>query len=158
MKLFIDRDLGKRLGRALRAVGVPVVLHIDRYPSADVESIPDDVWIAEATAHDEVILTRDGRIRRMSAELAAVVAAEARCFVLETGNATPIDYLRAVMAAWPRMNEIVASETPPFMYGISRSGRLIRRYPTTPRPRVGIGRSTDGGSAAESTSEPAAEP
>lgn len=110
MKLFIDRDLGKRLGRALRAVGVSVVLHIDRYPSADAESVPDSVWIAAATEQSEVILTHDGRIRRMSAELAAVVAAKASCFVLETGNASPLDYLRAVMAAWPHMQEIVATE------------------------------------------------
>ena len=129
MKLFIDRDLGKRLGRALRAVGVPVVLHIDRYPNADAESVPDSVWIAAATEQGEVILTRDGRIRRMSAELAAVVAAKASCFVLETGNASPLDYLRAVMAAWPRMLEIVTTEAPPFMYGISRTGRVTRRYP-----------------------------
>lgn len=130
MRLFIDRDLGKRLGRALRAVGIPVVLHIERYPSADAESVPDQLWIAQATAQGEVILTRDGRIRRMSAELAAVVAAKARCFVLETGNASPLDYLRAVMAAWPRMVEIADQEPPPFMYGISRNGRLTRRYPT----------------------------
>ena len=129
MKLFIDRDLGKRLGRALRAVGIPVILHIDRYPTADAESVPDSLWIAEATAQGEVILTRDGRIRRMSAELAAVVAAKASCFVLETGNATPLDYLRAIMAAWPRMVEIVDEEPPPFMYGVSRNGRLTRRYP-----------------------------
>lgn len=129
MKLFIDRDLGKRLGRALRAVGIPVVLRIDRYPTADAESVPDSLWIAEATAQGEVIVTRDGRIRRMSAELAAVVAAKASCFVLETGNATPLDYLRAIMAAWPRMVEIVDEEPPPFMYGVSRNGRLTRRYP-----------------------------
>ncbi len=131
MKVFIDRDLGKRLGYALRAVRIPVVLHIERYPAADAESVPDAVWIAEATAQREVILTRDGRIRRMSAELAAVVAAGAKCFVLETGNATPLDYLQALMAAWPRMLEIVDEETPPFMYGISRTGRVARRYPPT---------------------------
>jgi len=129
VKLFIDRDLGKRLGRALRAVGVSVTLHIDRYPNADAESVPDSVWIAAATAQGEVILTRDGRIRRMSAELAAVVVAKASCFVLETGNASPLDYLRAVMAVWPRMLEIVDSDTPPFMYGVSRTGRVTRRYP-----------------------------
>ena len=131
MKLFIDRDLGKRLGRALRAVGVPVVLHIDRYPNADAESVPDRLWIAEATAQGEVILTRDGRIRRTPAELAAVVAAGASCFVLETGNATPLDYLRTVMIAWPRMVEIVDREAPPYMYGISRRGRLTPRYPAS---------------------------
>ena len=129
MELFIDCDLGKRLGRALRAVGIPVVLPIDRYPTAYAKSVPDSLWITDATAQGEVILTRDGRIRRMSAELAAVVAAKARCFVLEIGIATPLDYLRAIMAAWPRMLEIVDKELLPFMHGVSRNGRLTRRYP-----------------------------
>ena len=129
MTIFIDRDLGKKLGRALRIVGVDVVLHIDRYPNADAESIPDTLWIAQAAQRGDVILTRDGRIRRTSAELAAVISARAQCFVLETGNATPLDYLRAVMVAWPRIQQIVARVDPPFMYAIQRDGRVVRRYP-----------------------------
>ena len=129
MILFIDRDLGKRFGRALRTVGLTVTLHIDRYPTADAETVPDREWIAEAARRGEAIITRDGRIRRTSAELAAVVAAGAKCFVLETGNATPFVYLRAVMIAWPEMERLVDEEPAPFMFGITRTGRLIRRYP-----------------------------
>lgn len=129
MNIFIDRDLGKKLGRALRAVGVSVTLLVERYPTADAETVPDRRWIQEAAALDEVVLTRDGKIGRRSAELDAVIAANARCFVLETGNATPLDYLRVVMIAWPTMQRIVKDVSPPFMYGISRTGRLTRRYP-----------------------------
>lgn len=129
MILFIDRDLGKRLGRALRTVGVTVTLHIDRYPNADAETVPDREWIVEAARRGETLITRDGRIRRTSAELAAVVAAGARCFVLETGNATPFVYLRALMVAWPEMERLAREEPAPFMFGITRAGRLIRRYP-----------------------------
>jgi predicted nuclease of predicted toxin-antitoxin system len=129
VNLFVDRDLGKKLGRALRAVGVSVTLHIDRYPNADAESVPDRTWIAEAARRGEVILTRDGGIRREPAELDAVKAASARCFVLETGNATPLDYLRAVMIAWPEIERHVAEEVGPFMYALRRNGRLVRRYP-----------------------------
>ncbi len=129
MSWFLDRDLGKRLGRALKAVGIDAVLHIDRYPTADAESIPDTRWIRDAAARGDVILTRDGNIRRREAELAAIIDAQARCFVLETGNATPLDYLRAVMIAWPRLQEIIATESPPFMFGISKKGMVRRRYP-----------------------------
>lgn len=129
MTFFIDRDLGKRLGFALRAVHVQVIIHVERYPKADAESVPDVVWITEAAKQGEVILTRDGGIRRRDVELAAVIRAKARCFVLETGNATPLIYLRAVMVAWPRMQRIIATESAPFMFGISRTGRVTRRFP-----------------------------
>jgi len=34
VRLFVDRDLGKRLPRALKAVGVEAVAHTERYPAA----------------------------------------------------------------------------------------------------------------------------
>jgi len=129
VRLFVDRDLGKKLPRALRAVGVEVVAHIERYPSADEESIADAVWIAEATRRGEVIVTRDGRIRRMSAEVAAIKAAGARCFVLEVGNGTPFTYLRTLMLAWPALEKKVDELPPPFVIGINAKGRLIQRLP-----------------------------
>ena len=129
MNLFVDRDLGKRLGKALRVVGVRVTNHIDRYPRADAESIPDRIWIAEAAGLGEIIITRDGGIRRVAAELDAVVTAGGRCFVLETGNASAFDYLRAIMVAWPAMMRVVKEQPAPFMYGVNRNGRLRRRFP-----------------------------
>lgn len=129
MNLFVDRDLGKRLGKALRLVGVRVTNHIDRYPGADAESVPDRTWIVDAAVRGEVIVTRDGGIRRVAAELEAVVNAGARCFVLETGNASAFDYLRAIMIAWPAMKRAVEQQSAPFMYGINRNGRLRRRFP-----------------------------
>ena len=132
MKLFIDRDLGKKLGNALHAVGVVVTNHIRRYPNADAESVPDRKWIPEAAANGEVIITRDGDIRRIDAELAAVVSARAQCFVLVTGNAAPFVYLRALMIAWPEMERLVKDEPAPFMYSINRDGRVRPKYRTGP--------------------------
>ena len=129
MNLFVDRDLGKKLGKALRVVGVQVTNHIERYPKADAESVPDRIWIAEAAGLGEIIVTRDGGIRRIAAELEAVVTAGARCFVLETGNASPFDYLRAILIAWPAMKRAVEEQPAPFMYGVNRAGRLRRRFP-----------------------------
>jgi hypothetical protein len=128
-KVFLDRDLGKQLGLALRAVGVDATNHIYRYPTADAESVSDRLWIREATERGEVILTRDGSIRRREAELAVVIEVGARCFVFETGNASALDNLRALMVALPRMVEVVRDEDRPYMYGIRPDGTLIRRYP-----------------------------
>lgn len=128
--LFIDRDLGgKRLARALRAVGVAVTPHIERYASADAETVADIDWIAEAARRDEVIVTRDGTIRRRDVEIAAIIRGRARCVVLETGNASALVYLRALLVAWPELERICDDEAPPFVYGINRDGRLTRRHP-----------------------------
>lgn len=130
MRYFVDRDLGRKLGRSLSAIGIPAVSLNDRYPEADAEKVPDTRWIRDATKRGEVILTRDGDVhRRRSAELAAIVAAGGRAFVLETGNAKPVVYLRAFMIALPKIENIIANEDAPFVYGISRDGRLTRRYP-----------------------------
>jgi predicted nuclease of predicted toxin-antitoxin system len=128
VKLFIDRDLGKKLGRSLTAIGIPATPHADRYTSP-AERVSDQRWIREATAKGEVVLTRDGDIRRVDVEIKAIVESGARCFVLEVGNASAIDYLRAVMIAWPRIVEIVATNPPPYVYGINRRGHVRRRYP-----------------------------
>lgn len=64
VKFFLDRDLGKRLGRALREVGVEVQLHTERYPG--IGDIPDEEWIPAVAADGYVILTHDQRIDRGS--------------------------------------------------------------------------------------------
>ncbi len=129
MRLFVDRDLGKRLPRALQTVGQDATAHIERYPRADAETVEDRAWIHEAATRDELILTRDGGVRRRDVEIAAIAAARARCIVLETGNATPFVYLRAVMIAWPKIERLVADQAPPWVYGLNRDGRLVCRYP-----------------------------
>jgi predicted nuclease of predicted toxin-antitoxin system len=127
VKFFLDRDLGKKLGRSMRAVGLAVTLHAERYPDADAE--PDRAWIKRAAADGEIILTRDGKIRRIDVELTAIVENGGRCITFETGNASPLDYLVALMSAWRRIEELNSAAPPPWVYGLRRDGRLIRRYP-----------------------------
>ena len=129
MTLFIDRNTGKKLGRALRAVGISVVLHTERYAGVDEDKTSDRVWIKTAADNDEVILSRDGKIARIDAELAAIVDNGARCVILEVGNASPLDFLIALMGAWRKLLVIIATEPAPWVYGVNRAGRLRRIYP-----------------------------
>jgi hypothetical protein len=123
---FVDRDLGPRVGRALREVKVDVVLHADRFTASE----SDAVWIRSVSADGLVILTRDRHIRRRPAERQAFEDAGARCFVVATGASTPLDDVRALLIAWPLILEHVASTPAPFMYGIARDGRLTQYIPT----------------------------
>jgi hypothetical protein len=129
--LFLDRDLGDRLGNALRLIGVEVVLFRERYPGTG--RLPDDEWIPDVAAAGMVILTHDDHIRRRRGEWEVFVAARARCFVLATRTPTPFVNLRALMLGWERMEAVISSESPPFMYGMDSRGTL-RRYagPSSP--------------------------
>jgi hypothetical protein len=128
VRVFCDRDVGPSIGLALRAVGVDVELHRERYP-APSGMITDDRWIAEVTAEGMLIVTKDTHIRTRPAERAVFEAAGARVLVLATRGATRIENLRALLIAWPQI--AVESETrpAPFMFGIARDGRMTQYVP-----------------------------
>lgn len=127
MTFFVDRDLGPRVGRALREVKVDVVLHQERFGPRE----EDTIWIAAVSKDRQVILTRDRHIRGRPAERKVFEEAGARCFVVATGASTPLDDLRALLIAWPQIRQRLEEATAPFMYGVSREGRLTQYIPTT---------------------------
>jgi hypothetical protein len=122
---FVDRDLGPRVGRALREVKVDLVLHGDRFPPDE----PDVSWIQAVSADGLVILTRDRHIRSRPAERQVFEDAQARAFVVTTKAASPLDDLRALLIAWPGIMGHIAATPAPFMYGVSREGRLTQYIP-----------------------------
>jgi PIN like domain len=90
----------------------------------------DTAWIASVSREGLIILTRDRKIRSRPAERAVFEAAGARSFVVTTGASTPLDDLRALLAAWPRIQHRIQNQSGPFMYGISRDGRMTQFIPT----------------------------
>lgn len=127
MTYFVDRDLGPRVGEALRSVKVDTVLHRERFGPAT----PDDIWIPAVAADGLVILTRDRHIRSRRAERDVFVDAGAKCIVVTTRVSTPLDDLRALLIAWPRIEDHVANTPGPFMFGLARDGRLTQYIPTS---------------------------
>lgn len=116
--------MGKSVPEALRRVGVEVEIHDEKFDPKD--SVPDEEWIAHACNHNLVIVKCDKHIRRNPAEKAALVAGKARAFLLG-GNSNRLQMLRQIMVAWPRMHEVIAGETPPFVYFIDAYGRIHKR-------------------------------
>lgn len=127
MTFFVDRDLGPRVGTALRSVGVDVVLHGDRF-DADTS---DQHWIATMTAESRVILTRDRHLRTRPAERAVFEDARARAIVVATGVSTPLEDLRSLLIAWSTIELHVAETPAPWMFGLSRDGKLTQYIPST---------------------------
>ena len=82
----------------------------------------DDVWIPEVAANGWLIITRDTRIQRHRAEIAAVKANSARMVALAGDEARGTwQQLEVLMRHW-RAIEALATRPGPFIYTATRSG------------------------------------
>lgn len=86
---FVDRSLGKhRLPDGLRSSGLVVETLASYFGEVEAQSVADEVWLTEAGRSDWVVLTKDERIRRRPAELAAVQRHAVRVFCLTSASLT----------------------------------------------------------------------
>ncbi|MGH2865870.1 MAG: hypothetical protein ACRDJX_11570 [Solirubrobacteraceae bacterium] len=67
LQFFVDRSLGKSIVEGLRAVGLTVYSMADVYAERRLQTLPDEVWLADAGKHEWVVLTKDDAIRRRPA-------------------------------------------------------------------------------------------
>ncbi|HEV3024178.1 MAG TPA: hypothetical protein VGX76_16995 [Pirellulales bacterium] len=124
---FLDQCLGQHLvAQALRDAGVEVELLTDHFN----DDVSDDEWLAEVGSRNWVALTKDKRIRRRPAELAALMKGNTRTFLLTAGNIRGADMAQAIVSALPRMKQFVRDFPAPFVATIAKSGTvrmLLRR-------------------------------
>jgi predicted nuclease of predicted toxin-antitoxin system len=111
---FVDRSLGKGVGRRLREAGATVELHDDHF----AQTTPDSTWIPEVTSRGWVILTKDKNIRRSKGEREDVLTAGARVFTLTSGNMNGAGMAKAFIDHLERMESVSANQTPPFVYAV----------------------------------------
>lgn len=79
--VFTDRCLGnEQVPEGLRAAGFKVDTMAEMYGNAKAQALDDPVWIREMSELGLVLFSKDARIR--SSHLDAVIAAEARVFLL----------------------------------------------------------------------------
>ena len=116
--LFVDRSLGKKMGRLLRDAGAIVELHDDHFPQTE----QDKDWIPDVTDRGWVILTKDKNIRRSRGEREEVLLAEARVFTLTSGNISGQAMADFFIQHLAEIERISASQSPPFVYSVGPSG------------------------------------
>jgi hypothetical protein len=118
---FIDRCLGQGdVVIALRELGETVEVHDAHF---DIDC-PDEVWLTEVSKRGWVILTKDKRVRRRPAELAALRESMAAVFVLTAGGMSGSAMAAAFTAALPRMNRLLRTHTRPLVAAVSSHGTL----------------------------------
>jgi hypothetical protein len=127
--LFVDRSLGKGVGRRLRDAGASVELHDDHFE----QTTPDSVWIPDVTARGWVVLTKDKNIRRPHGEREDVLIAKARVFTLTSGNMNGQSMAELFIRYLAEIERIAREQTPPFAFAVGPTG-LIQIIPPSATP------------------------
>jgi hypothetical protein len=127
-RFFLDRSLGRKaVPEALRANGWDVVTLAEHYGMPADEQVADTEWIEEAAKRGWPILMKDKRIRHRQAEIDAVVAHAARCFVITRGD-LPSDEMVARFTANKAAIHGAAARPGPYIFSV-QIDRLSRLYP-----------------------------
>jgi PIN like domain len=115
---YLDASIPFPVSKALTLVRDDVL-----YPGAK-----DAEWLPTAGRHGWVVLMRDKRVRSRPGERQALVKSNVRAFVLTTaGNYTRWQTLDLLVRRWADIEEIVATDEPPYIYAVRQQG--LRRIP-----------------------------
>ena len=127
-RFFLDRSLGRKaVPEALRADGWNLVTLAEHYGMPADEQVADADWIEEAAKRGWPILMKDKRIRHRQAEINAVIAHKARCFVITRGDLPSADMANRFIANKTAI--LVAIAQPgPYIFSV-QTERLMRLYP-----------------------------
>lgn len=71
-----------------------------------------------------IVLTRDKNIRLREIERNALISAHVAAFVFTGGNASGAETTEAIIAALPKIERVLARNSPPFICRITASGNV----------------------------------
>jgi hypothetical protein len=126
-EFFVDRSLGRRrVPAALRAAGLTVHSMAEVYGERVGQGLQDVEWLSDAGRHGWIVLTKDDRIRRRPAEVAAVDEHAIRMFCLTNAGLTGARQAERFVANVDAM--LKRADVPgPWIYGVYESGvRALR--------------------------------
>lgn len=127
-RFFVDRALGAHLvPSALRRAGWNIVTMRERYGESPGQAVGDPVWIREATAAGECILTKDARVATRPAEAQTIYMCDARVFAFAKAGLIA-DQMIAVLLTQGDAIQAWANRTPgPFVAALRADLPIQRR-------------------------------
>lgn len=126
--VFVDVSLGGvAVPRIFREAGYHVVTLHEQFGQRPV---PDLEWMSWADERDMVVLCKDQRIRRNSAEKYALARSRLRVVCLTTGRLRSAEQQRLFLEHMPALERLWDMPERPWFYGISPSG--LRRLGIEP--------------------------
>jgi len=125
-RFFFDRNLGRRVPRALAAAGWAAEVHDDHFP----QETPDTELLQFVAARGWVFVTQDKKIRQRGPERAALREhGVAAVFVSASAQLTSDQTAAALSAAASEIRRQVEILTPPFILTVRRDGTTRVLHP-----------------------------
>lgn len=118
---FLDRCLGKSIGKALKALGKQVEFHSDHFRPES----PDTEWLPIVSDRGWIVFTKDENIGRNELEVKSVAQNQIKLFVLVAGNIRRDEMVRIFQNAIEKIGKIVQGNQVPFIAKIYKDGRIV---------------------------------
>jgi predicted nuclease of predicted toxin-antitoxin system len=117
---FIDRALGKSMGKTLQSIGVKVEFHNQHFQPDS----PDTEWLPIVSQKGWIVLTKDENIGRNPLEVKAMAMANAKVFALVSGNLNSQQMRNIFVNAIEKIDNFAQGNNGPFIAKIYRNSQI----------------------------------
>ncbi|MEO0457532.1 MAG: hypothetical protein AAF152_13275 [Cyanobacteria bacterium P01_A01_bin.114] len=118
---FIDHCVSQKIvPNAMRSAGAIVEAHIDHFP---IDAL-DTEWLPEVSRRGWVVITKDWGLSSNLLEQRAIAAANARVFILSSGNYTGEQMATILVGAIDRIQKFVRGNQAPFIARVTSNGQV----------------------------------
>jgi predicted nuclease of predicted toxin-antitoxin system len=118
---FIDRALGKSIGKALQDLGVQIEFHKDHFEPDS----PDTEWLPIVSKNGWIVLTKDENIGRRKIEIKSFADCQGRVFVLVARNLSTQKIIDIFSNTMTRIEQFTENNQAPFMAKIYQNYKVI---------------------------------
>lgn len=122
MILYCDEDVGTKVPRALKLVGLRVISAVSR----GMTSEPDIQWLIRVGKKGWLGLSCNKNILNVPEENDAIISNNVGIIFLTSGNLHPKDKLFLILRKWEWMEKIDSTENKPFAFYLYPNG-LIKK-------------------------------
>jgi len=124
MILFFDRSIGVVVPQVLqwKSLRFPFQLHYHEQHFAVDEK--DDIWLSQVGKWGWTVIGHDSKYHKKPPELSAIKPYKIGCFYLWGAENTRWEKLTCFARAYDRIVEADGATPKPFIYRVSRTGRL----------------------------------
>lgn len=111
----------------MRSAEAMVEAHVDHFPTDAL----DTEWLPEVGRRGWVVITKDWGLNSNLLEQKAIAAANARVFILASGNYTGEQMAAILVGALERLQKFVRGNQAPFIARITSNGQVRMRQNQT---------------------------
>ena len=127
LTFFFDRCVGKRVPRALLALGTRCDFETKFHEGEGFRhNLDDDIWLSEVGAKGWVVLTYDAKWQDEAPATEAIRQHKIGCFYLHGASSLSFDRLASFVRSYDKVMQIVKAEKRPYIFAFDSRNQARR--------------------------------